>query len=291
MRGQGPLTSFGDGQHECTCKHDCAAENVQILGRAEDILEDVTTIAEYLQFDKLMILALSIKSATPPKTARHRQLNGSSLPSGSRLQFLHLGVANGEISCQDLASQAELDEDHTGHIIYILATLCFFAERNPFFFSFSFALLGDEVRSTVLPVLTVEKRVVVEMKDSFPWQTSGTVIDNRSGSGSGNVVVLSSSSLRLRIGFFPDLEVFFQQRRETAGLDAQKAKDATARDQTRTGGNFALHVPTFPQLSSPPQIRGRRHVEPWTEAAEGRRHVQPRQLLRDAFIDRPISCC
>ncbi|KAK6860356.1 hypothetical protein PG995_003992 [Apiospora arundinis] len=115
------------------------------------------------------------------------------LPSGSRLQFLHLGIADGEISYQDLASQAELDKDHTGHIIYILATLCFFAERNPCFFSFSFALLDDEVRSTVLPVLTLEKRVVVEMKDSFPWQTSGTVIDNRSGSG--NVVVLSSSSL------------------------------------------------------------------------------------------------
>jgi len=158
-------------------------ENASILQLAESILENTKEVTKYLQLSQVPLPTFQPTAEALPTTpdfqklqARLRtQLEDLQLlidgPPRFYRQFLMRGYeigafqvaldfgfftlvpGEGEISVEDLANKAGLDQDRAGRIMRLLITHRFFQESRPGFFShnsFSIALQrDDEIRSMV----------------------------------------------------------------------------------------------------------------------------------------------
>lgn len=160
------------------------SDNVSILQLAESILEQTTEITKYLQSSNVALPTFSHTSEELPSAADFQQLQTRLRAQLEDLQLLIEGPkrfyrhhlvkgyeiaafqialdfdlftlvpADGsEISEEELAEKAGLDQDRTGRILRFLITHRFFQEARPGFFShnaFSIALQrDDEIRSMV----------------------------------------------------------------------------------------------------------------------------------------------
>ena len=157
-------------------------EGASILALAEAILEQTKGVTKYLQANDLAAPTLSPKASRPPNTPEYLALHGrlrTSLEDLQRLvdgptkfyrSFFMLGYdlaafqialdfdffsmvpVDGEISLEELANIAGLDQDRTSRVLRLLVTHRFFQERRPGFIShnsFSIALQNEELRALV----------------------------------------------------------------------------------------------------------------------------------------------
>ena len=158
-------------------------ENSSILQLAEGVLENTKEVAKYLQFftsslptfsptaEKLpttpdfqklqarlrtQLEDLQLLIDGPPKFYRHFLMRGyeaAAFQIALDFGFFSLVPDEGDISIEDLAKKAGLDQDRTSRIMRLLITYRFFQESRPAFFahnSLSIALQrDDEIRSMV----------------------------------------------------------------------------------------------------------------------------------------------
>ncbi|KAI1821331.1 S-adenosyl-L-methionine-dependent methyltransferase [Xylaria intraflava] len=159
------------------------ADHVSILSLAEKILQDTKQVIQHLKASNVALPTFSATSEALPTTPDFQQLqarlrtdledlqlliSGPStfyryyLVTGYELAAFQLALdfelfslvpAQGDISLEDLAGKAGLDQDRTNRIIRMLITQHIFQETRPGFFghnAFSIALQKDEeMRSMV----------------------------------------------------------------------------------------------------------------------------------------------
>ena len=157
-------------------------EGASILSLAESILEQTKGVTKYLQANDLAAPTFSPKASSPPNNGEYVALQNSLRSSLEDLQrlvdgptkfyrsffmlgydlaafqialdfdFFALVPADGEISLEELANKAGLDQDRTSRVVRLLVTQRFFQERRAGFIShnsFSIALQDEELRALV----------------------------------------------------------------------------------------------------------------------------------------------
>ncbi|KAF2475857.1 O-methyltransferase [Lindgomyces ingoldianus] len=181
MIAQANETLRANGTHQATGK--VQAPSTSILALAQNILEVTQDMTKYFQANNLVAPTFALDSHDPPETAEYRRLHADLKTSLEDLQrlidgprrwlryfcctcydlgalqiacdfnFFQLVPAHGEITLEELAKKAALDQDRTARVIRQLMTYRMFEELRPKVFSHSSTSLtmhqDEELRAVV----------------------------------------------------------------------------------------------------------------------------------------------